>query len=403
MDERDPIEIDLADLTQWSGGTTRLWRAALKARKAGERRGVNGGFSALLQAFAGPRRRLALTGAAAAVLLMAVGVNMMMSSVGLPAANRWIDQENANTQGMGPRQSLSASNLNGIGHAMYIYAEDDPGVFPNVDLWSVDRQNNKAPKQFNVPSRSGFLDPANDTTAFPDFASGSGGRFVIQSANLSLSSADVSAAFFKLQHLTHPETGEYVERSALRGTGKDAYAEITLRVAAGRLSEALNEIRGIGKVESEQSGGRDVTTEVVDVESRLRNERRVEVELLELFDKRKDAPLADVMALRDSIQKVRESIESLTGRRETLGKLVSLASIVIILRSDATPPPAPEPTTFSKYFSEGVAGAWRQGVWFLADAAAFCVRVIVGGAPFWILVAMIIVIVKRKIRRDAGT
>ncbi len=96
-----------------------------------------------------------------------------------------------------------ASNLRKIGQAMYIYAQDEPQVFPaiaetymgfwnlhlffpqdrttvpsttgvpspTVDLWALVRAGTVAPKQFICPSTTDVPDPAQDTMAYYDFLS----------------------------------------------------------------------------------------------------------------------------------------------------------------------------------------------------------------------------------------
>jgi hypothetical protein len=110
-----------------------------------------------------------------------------------------------------------------------------------------------------------------------------GARHVIQKATIELRTDDVRSAFLKTQHLISVASGEYVENSSLSGSGRDAYASLTLRIAVDRLSDVLNELRQLGEVTSEQLVGEDVTAQVVDLEARLRNEQRVETELLELL------------------------------------------------------------------------------------------------------------------------
>lgn len=108
--------------------------------------------------------------------------------------------------GMKPdnKRQKCGSNLVGLGQAMYIYAQDMPGTFPGVggmrqandgamvlfspktrkakpatadapsptvDLWLLLRSNNVLPRQFICPATKDRPDPAQDTTAYYDFAS----------------------------------------------------------------------------------------------------------------------------------------------------------------------------------------------------------------------------------------
>ena len=73
---------------------------------------------------------------------------------------------------------------------------------------------------------------------------------------------------------------------------------------------------------------------VVDLDARLRNERRVEQELLELLDSRDESPLEEILKLRGEIAKVRTQIERYTAQQDRLSRLVSLATVLIIIRPE---------------------------------------------------------------------
>lgn len=98
------------------------------------------------------------------------------------------------------KRTVCAANLRGLGQAMYIYAQDDPGAFPavgavrsandgrmrifqdrttppstadtpspTVDMWVLVRVNNTTPKYFVCPSTTDVPDPARSSSAYYDF------------------------------------------------------------------------------------------------------------------------------------------------------------------------------------------------------------------------------------------
>jgi len=127
-------------------------------------------------------------------LLVVIAIIALLISILLPSLSRARELS---------KRTVCAANLRGIGQAMYIYAQDDPGIFPSisarlldagqmqnfmaanrsnepsttgvpstsVDMWAVIRANNTTPKQFNCPSQTDVPDPAQDTTAYYDFTS----------------------------------------------------------------------------------------------------------------------------------------------------------------------------------------------------------------------------------------
>jgi hypothetical protein len=233
---------------------------------------------------------------------------------------------------------------------------------------------------------------ASSARAAPGRAAGAAppDRQVIRKANIDLKARDVRATFLKAAQVLSEAQGEYIEQSSL--TGQDEYIQgsLTLRVSAERLSEVLNQLRGLADVTSESSGGEDVTNQVVDLEARLHNEQRVETELLGLMESRKDAPLKEILELRDSISRVRENIERMTAQRERLGRLVSLATVLVIINPDSTKP-APLPEGMGTYFLKEVRMAWQSSIELLVDSLGFLIRVFIGGAFFWLMGASVII------------
>lgn len=238
-------------------------------------------------------------------------------------------------------------------------------------------------------------------SSYRQAAAGGEERFVARKATIEFTTPDVRAAFSKAAHLVSEAAGEYVENSTLTGDGPKAQATLTLRIGADRLGAVLIDLRALGTVKSENTSGEDVTTQVVDVEARLRNEQRVEAELLELLDKRTDAPLKDVLELRSSLSSVRQSIEQLTGQRERLGRLVSLASVLVVIRA-SDEPAKPAAASIADYFSSQIARAWSGGLRFLADTLANLVGLFIGGLPWWLLAAAAAFAVHRYNRRLAA-
>ena len=238
--------------------------------------------------------------------------------------------------------------------------------------------------------------PAPPTTQRPAMAVD---RQVIRKASLELRSKDVRGAVAKAQLLISEARGEYIQESNVSGTLERPEATLTLRVTAERLSSVMNELRELGRAVGERIGGDDVTAQVVDLESRLRNEQRVEAELLHLLETRKDAPLKEVLELRSSIAEVRRNIEQMSSQRETFARLVSLATIVVIIRTEDAPAVEPHEPTLAEYFAASIERAWSGGLRRLGDSVAGIVSVAVSGAVWWVLLIVAGLVVRRWVRK----
>lgn len=374
----DDLERALSDMTTWKRAEPGLWKKALDSSDAASRgsrrwrpRRVMGEWVS---------KRLLLTGVGCIALVLIVG--MMLPSLGRAR--------------MSARRSFAVAADSTFSDVMDTVPSVDAPVAaragPNairaphqaVETWG--QNNNNGYPLPSQPPASSIAQPAAPQ------------RYVVQKATMTLQTDDVRAAFAKAARLVSEAGGEFVENSSLTGDGKSAQGNMTLRVAASRIGEVMNKLRELGVVKSENTTGEDVTTQVVDVEARIRNEQRVEMELLELLEKRNDAPLKDVLELRSSLSSVRQSIEQLLGQRDRLGRLVSLASILVVIRAEPSEI-KPLGSSIGDYFTKNVDQAWRGGVRYLSDTVAWLIAVAIGGIVWWTVLAIVIVSIVRWRRR----
>jgi hypothetical protein len=213
--------------------------------------------------------------------------------------------------------------------------------------------------------------------------------------------ADVAPAFAKASQMINSAAGEYIE--AAQQTGREPYttATLTFRVASQRVGELVVKIGALGTVTQHTSTGTDVTNQVVDLEARLRNEQRIETELLDLLTSRKDAPLKEVLEVRDSLSRVRENIEKMTASQQNLDRMVNMATIVVSFKQASTPP-APQRTLWESFVRD-IGSAWESGLRALVASVSFIIAAAVGGLVFWLLLGLAIaitIIYRRRIARN---
>lgn len=210
-------------------------------------------------------------------------------------------------------------------------------------------------------------------------------RAVIRKVTMDLEVKDFRAAFAKASLLVSDAQGEYLESADQFGSPEPSRGSLVLRVRSERLSSVLNDLRALGVVTSETARGEDVTEQVVDLAARLRNERRIEQELLALFDARKDAPLKEIVELRNELNASRERIERLVAQNDRIARSVALATILVSMRSDLAPAPA---EGIWARFVERFAQAWDEALGALLWSVTAIVRVLVGGLVWWILLGL---------------
>ena len=229
-------------------------------------------------------------------------------------------------------------------------------------------------------------------------------RSVIRKSTVELLADDVRSAFFKINMLINEGQGEFIADASITGEQEEhPRAEVTLRVAATRLSEVLNEIRQLGRVPQEKIAAEDVSDQLVDLGARLRNEERVEEELLELLQVRDDAPLKEVLDVRNELGRVREQIERLRAQQSQLNSLVALSTVLIIIRHDGATEPEEESAGVGAYFGRVLGNAWESSILALADSIAWIVYIAIGGLLWWLIAgaAMISALIAYRRRQQA--
>jgi len=158
-------------------------------------------------------------------------------------------------------------------------------------------------------------------------------RKVARKATLGLEVASIGSAHTRAIAIAearggHVLTSSRVERKG--GGARDESSSLVLRVPGRELTGALAELRRLasGSV-SEQIGSEDVTDELVDTESRLRNEKRLEEQLLELL--KTAGSVESALKVHQELAKVRGEIERLQGRRQFLERETTWATIHLTL------------------------------------------------------------------------
>ena len=171
-------------------------------------------------------------------------------------------------------------------------------------------------------------------------------------------------------------------RQQTAANGERAYDVITIemRVPAAQFDSALADIRAAGgSVTAQKITGKDVTEEYIDLEARLRTQRALEAQLLEIM-KRADE-VADAVSVQRELTNVRTEIERVEGRRRFLENQASLSTISVTLQ-----PPAPLIGTTG--FFRGVGAAFGEGVDIAAAITLFFIRLLLALIPVVIFIGL---------------
>ena len=164
------------------------------------------------------------------------------------------------------------------------------------------------------------------------------GRTIIRSGYVALQVESVGAAFEAAQALASTHGG-YVADSSFSGDLGDeddeerfTYASLTLRIPSERYDRVVADLRSLAlRVLSISTNTQDVTGEVTDLESDLRNLRAVESQYLALLGRATE--VGDVVLVHDRLTQTRGQIERIQGSLALLESLADLSTLHVELQS----------------------------------------------------------------------
>jgi hypothetical protein len=235
-------------------------------------------------------------------------------------------------------------------------------------------------------------------------------RIVIRNASLSIVVEDPVDSVKTISDMSETMGGFVVSSNVYKTTTSSGLevpnANITVRVPAEKLDEALTQIKALVEdpkidIQNEEVSGQDVTSEVTDLESRLRNLKAAEEQLLQIMNNATDSE--DVIAIFRELTDVRGQIEVIEGQLKYYNESARYSAISVFLQAKA----AIEPITI---------GGWKPGVEaqralqalveggkYLANALIWLVLFAVPilaiiGLPIYLIVR---VIRKRQIKKEA--
>ncbi|MEU5133003.1 DUF4349 domain-containing protein [Streptomyces californicus] len=238
---------------------------------------------------------------------------------------------------------------------------------------------------------SAATEPRADGKASGKKAPKAAASHVIRTATLSVEAKSVPKAVAAARAAAEGAGGLVASENTERLDDTRETSHLVLRVPQERFGEVLRELSGSGKLLARTSNAKDVTDQVVDVESRISTQRASVARVRELMDKAER--ISDVVALEGELSSRQADLESLLAQQASLKDRTSLATITL----DLTPPDAPgddgEEKDDDPGFLDALGGGWDAFVTMLRwIAVAF-------GATFpFLLTAALGVVVWRVLR-----
>jgi hypothetical protein len=163
-------------------------------------------------------------------------------------------------------------------------------------------------------------------------------RKIIRSATLALEVASPTDIQWQIGSIAASLDGFVVTSESKHVGNSDSKAQLevtlVLRVPADQFDKALGQIRATGgRVVDEKITGQDVTEEFIDLEARLKTQKALENQFVEIM--KQAGKISDALEVQSQIANVRAEVERLEGRRRFLQNRASLSTINVTLRNPA--------------------------------------------------------------------
>lgn len=193
---------------------------------------------------------------------------------------------------------------------------------------------------------------------------------VIRTAQITLITPDFANARVSLEDILKRHRGHIGILTIGSPADSGQSLQATLRVPSSQLDAAMAEIRNLGRVETEQQGGEEVTQQMVDLEARLANAHNTEQRLADIMH-RNSGKIGDVLAVEKEIDRIRGEIERMEAERKNLGDRVNFSTLDVRINEEYKAHLAvAAPSTFSRLRNSAVEG-YRNVADSLAGIAMF--------------------------------
>lgn len=155
---------------------------------------------------------------------------------------------------------------------------------------------------------------------------------VIRTASLSVEVESVPKALAKARSAALGAGGVIEDETTERVDDSRVASNVVLRVPEAEYDSVLAELAGTGKLLSRTANAKDVTEQVVDVNSRIATQRASVNRVRKLMDQARD--ITDVVALESQLNTRQAELESLLAKQASLADRTAMATITLDLSQE---------------------------------------------------------------------
>ncbi|MDQ3472183.1 MAG: DUF4349 domain-containing protein [Acidobacteriota bacterium] len=224
-------------------------------------------------------------------------------------------------------------------------------------------------------------------------------RKILRNAELTLEMTDPGAAQRKITSIAESlggfvVTSESKQRQTRESSQQELEVNVVVRVPALQFDSALDQVRAQGdRVIQEKTTGQDVTEEFIDLEARIKTQKALELQFLEIM--KQANKVADALEVQRQIAEVRTEIEKLEGRRRFLENRASLSTITVNVQT----PSAIVVSTWG--FGKNIRVAVADSVSVATEIVLFLIRFVIVMVPIFVLIIIPGLLLARYILRRA--
>ena len=225
-------------------------------------------------------------------------------------------------------------------------------------------------------------------------------RKIIRNAEITMEVASTTDTQHKVTSIAEAKGGFVVTSEAKQRENVDPAQrtldiKLVVRVPSPQFGSTFDEIKKLASnTPQENVSGQDVTEEFIDLEARIKTQKALELQFLEIM--RQAYKVADALEVQRQIADVRTDIEKLEGRKRFLENRASLSTITVNIQA-----PKPVIAVTSTGFGQSVREAVSDSIGMASDMVLFFTRLAILMVPIVIFIGLPSALVARYLMRRA--
>ncbi|MTE21487.1 DUF4349 domain-containing protein [Streptomyces sp. TRM43335] len=213
---------------------------------------------------------------------------------------------------------------------------------------------------------------------------------IVRTASLTVTVEDVPGTLAEVRTAVESAGGYVADESTDRDAEGHDRSRVTLRVPPREYDDLLEELSGLGELVERKVSAKDVTDQVVDVESRIETQKASVARVRELMDEA--VALSDVVSLESELSDRQADLEALQARLKSLRERTGMATVTLSLHEPDGEPVA-ERKEDDPSFGDALAAGWDAFVTMLRWLA-----VVLGASLPFVAAGLLVALVWRLVR-----